>query len=125
VSTLKPAWTSAGGKSQIALSDCAKREALISSACRSSGDISGSKLRTAPRRATTLGSDSVAPNLSWSLPIGMRRAHRGRRFRQCARNDADTELARVIALDDIDVRVTHTVFDLPAHAIELFPALLD
>jgi hypothetical protein len=55
----------------------------------------------------------------------MRRAHRGRRFRQCARNDADTELARVIALDDIDVRVTHTVFDLPAHAIELFPALLD
>ncbi len=49
---------------QVRLSDFLILAALDSSACRSSPDISGSKVRTTPSRPTMLGSDSVTPNFS-------------------------------------------------------------
>ena len=46
-------------------------------------------------------------------------------FRDPRRNNADAKLTRVIAFDDRDIRVTNALFDLLAHAIERFAALLD
>ncbi len=48
----------------VRLCDFLMLAALDSSACRSSPDISGSKVRTTPSRPTMLGSDRVTPSLS-------------------------------------------------------------
>jgi hypothetical protein len=62
---LQTVWTDdqAGQQPQFRPSDFLKLAAPDSSACCSSGDISGSKIRSTPFRPTMLGSDSVTPNL--------------------------------------------------------------
>ena len=48
-----------------------KVSALFSRPWRSSSDMSGSRTSMTPLRPTTLGSDSVTPNLFCRLPIGI------------------------------------------------------
>src|SRR5258708_32092326 len=45
-------------------------------------------------------------------------------FRDPRRNNADAKLTRIVAFDDRDIGVTNALFDLLAHAIERFAALL-
>jgi hypothetical protein len=78
------------------------------SACCSSDDISGSKLRTTP------------PRIWYDRPL-IAENH----FRDPRGNDADAKLARVITFDNGDIRVTNAVFDFLAHHVCRFAALLD
>ena len=46
-------------------------------------------------------------------------------FRDPCRNDSDAKLTGVIAFDNGDIRISNVLFDLLAHPVRRFAALLD
>jgi len=108
---------------QILLSDFLKLAALSSSACCSSADISGSKIRTTRLRPTMLGSDSVTRTCHCSFRLYDRPLIAKNYLRDPRRYDADAKLARVVAFDNSNIGIPNALFDLLSYTIEGFASL--
>jgi len=109
---------------QILLSDFLKLAALSSSACCSSADISGSKIRT---NATSTddawkrqrnGELVIVASDWYDRPLIAKNYLRDPR-----RYDADAKLARVVAFDNSNIGIPNALFDLLSYTIEGFASL--
>src|SRR6185437_3631834 len=112
-----------------AASFCTRRSAarsvsaLLSSASLSSAVIAGSITWLTPSRPTTLGSERHAI----AAVVAADRHHRALvahdHLGDARRDDADAELARIVAFDDRDVGVAHVLLELLAEASKILATL--